>query len=93
MSDFEEAPEARALMISLQRGSNQVLAFDEDIEEVSIMDLRGRSLLRRSKQGGPIVITVQGQSSQRLAWESGLWLIRMRDSAGTQSIQPFIVVK
>lgn len=89
----EPATRPRALLLSLRRGTSQTLVFSPEVQEASILDMRGRVLARRTRQGGDILLPLQTAADRRLGMESGLWLIHMKDGEGGASVKPLVVVK
>ena len=89
--DSEQAP--RALMLSFRQGLNQSLLFDESVQEASLMDMSGRVLTRQSRQGGNLLMPLQGYSAGRLSLESGILMIQMKHDDGKTSIKAMVVVK
>lgn len=92
-SDQNESGNSKALVLSHAQGMNQTLEFDPEVEEVSIVDLRGRSLIKKSKSSGPISIQLQQETDSRLLLESGLLIIQMLDAQGGHQFQTAVVVK
>ncbi|MBI4056597.1 MAG: S8 family serine peptidase [Elusimicrobia bacterium] len=83
----------RALMISPGRGYGQMLLFDEDVTEARLLDINGRITLKKEKQGGPLMISLQ-EPGGLLNLESGIYFIQIKKDNGEKpEVYPITVVK
>ncbi|MBI4057555.1 MAG: Ig-like domain-containing protein [Elusimicrobia bacterium] len=93
-TDSGDSTRSRPLLVSPNSG-NQELVFDAAVSEVKVMDLTGRVLMHRSRDGNPqILITVQEDGRLRLS--TGLALIQMKSDDGereTLQMVPVVIAK
>ena len=84
----DDAADPKALMLNARRGASQSLAFEPEVREAKVTDLRGRVLVSQTRGGGSLLIPMDN-----LAAESGVWLIQMKDDQGRASVRAMVVVK
>ena len=84
----DDAADPKALMLNVRRGASQSLAFEPEVREAKVTDLRGRVLVSQTRGGGSLLIPMDN-----LAAESGVWLIQMKDDQGRASVRAMVVVK
>ena len=84
----DDAADPKALMLHATRGASQSLAFEPEVREAKVTDLRGRVLVQQTRGGGSLLIPMDN-----LAAESGVWLIQMKDDQGHASMRAMVVVK
>ena len=87
-TSIDDVADPKAIMFHAARGASQSLAFEPEVQEAKITNLRGHVLVSQTRGGGALLIPMDN-----LAAESGVWLIQMKDDQGHSSVRAMVVVK